>query len=504
MPTEIEVKYEADANATLPDLGALPNVLGTRGPDHEHLEAEYYDTADLRLLRSGITLRRRKGGHDAGWHLKLPAGPSSRDEIQLPLGQSGRRVPGELADLVKARSRGAQLVLVAVITTQRQTITLLGSDGEPLAEVADDRVHGTATASTSAVPAEWREIEVELTGGEVDRDLLEAADTLLSQAGMRRSGRTAKLERVLADQLSGSTAPGPTDPTAANAVTGYLREHAERLVALDPMVRRRKPDAVHKMRVSARRLRSSLRSFDTVTSPADSQQVADELKWLGSVLGDERDAEVQALRLQGHVEATGREVLLGPVQARIQAHVAKAAGTSHSAVMDALNSDRYCAMLVALDALIAGPKAGPEAGLSASTILPTAVRRSYRKTRRRMHAAIMEPPGPGRDAALHAARKSAKRTRYAAEAAIPIGGKQAQRFAGRMKNVQSVLGEHHDTVVGRQISRRLGIAAHLAGESAFTYGLFYERDTCSGRKLDLRAQKTWQRSCRPEYRGWLT
>jgi CHAD domain-containing protein len=498
MAIEREAKYEADADATLPDFGTLPDVRGTR-EQNELLEAEYYDTAELRLLRSGITLRRRKGGHDAGWHLKLPAGPGSREEIQLPLGRGGRRVPAELANLVKARSRGAELGLVAVITTQRQAITLLGGDGEPLAEVADDQVRATATASGSSEPVQWREIEVELGGG--GEDLLDAADNVLQRAGMRRSGRQAKLERVLASQLSEPTAPPPADGTAGTVVTAYLRAHADRLLAMDPMVRQQVPDAVHKMRVATRRLRSTLRSFDTVT--ADSQHVAEELKWLGTVLGDERDAEVQALRLQAHIRATEIDVLLGPVQARVQAHAAKAAAASHSAVMTALSSERYYAMLDALEELIASPEAGPNAGRSAGKFLPAAVRRSYRKTRRRMHAADLKPPGPARDSALHAARKSAKRTRYAAEAAVGVGGEQAQRFAGQMKNVQSLLGDHHDTVVGRQLSRRLGIAAHLSGESAFSYGLFYERDVCSAERLDLRARKTWRRACQRKYRAWL-
>ena len=38
------------------------------------LEAVYYDTPNLRLLAEGVTLRRRTGGEDAGWHLKLPVG----------------------------------------------------------------------------------------------------------------------------------------------------------------------------------------------------------------------------------------------------------------------------------------------------------------------------------------------------------------------------------------------------------------------------------------------
>lgn len=58
---ETEAKYDAPEGTALPHLDALPQVAGTSGP----LEAEYYDTADLRLMRAGITLRRRRG-HDQG------------------------------------------------------------------------------------------------------------------------------------------------------------------------------------------------------------------------------------------------------------------------------------------------------------------------------------------------------------------------------------------------------------------------------------------------------
>lgn len=497
MPIETEAKYEVDASTTLPDLTSIPGILGTRGPDQERLEAEYYDTADLRLLRSGITLRRREGGHDAGWHLKLPVGPGSREEIRLPLGPRDGRVPAELADLVKARSRGEQLGPVAVMTTLRQVVTLVGDNGESLAEVTDDQVAATATAIGAAGPARWREVEVELTGG--DLELLAATDSVLRQAGLHRSGRSAKLERVLGGPFREPPAEPDEPPTAADVVTAYLHEHADKLLTLDPMVRRGEPDAVHTMRVATRRLRSTLRCFDTVASPADSQHVSSELKWFGAVLGHERDAEVQARRLQQHVRATDVDVLLGPVQARIQAHTARAAATSHTAVVAALNSQRYYTMLDALDALIAGPPAGPEASEPASTILPAAVRRSYRKTRRRMQAALGESRALARDEALHAARKAAKRARYAAEAAIPIGGKDAQRLARQMKKLQSVLGDHQDTVVGRQVARSLGVAAHLAGESAFTYGVFYERDACSARRLEVRAEKAWRRASKREY-----
>src|SRR5437867_12693895 len=106
---ETEAKYDAPASVALLGLDDVPQVAGTSGPDEEQLEAEYYDTADLRLMRAGITLRRRRGGHDQGWHLKLPAGADTRREIRLPIGRGGGRVPGELAHLVRGYTRGEPL-----------------------------------------------------------------------------------------------------------------------------------------------------------------------------------------------------------------------------------------------------------------------------------------------------------------------------------------------------------------------------------------------------------
>ena len=103
---EIEMKYEAGPETVLPPLEDLPRVASEAAPDEVKLEAEYYDTADLRLLRAGVTLRRRRGGKDAGWHLKLPASPQTRREIRTPLGRGGRTVPDAMARLVRVYTRG--------------------------------------------------------------------------------------------------------------------------------------------------------------------------------------------------------------------------------------------------------------------------------------------------------------------------------------------------------------------------------------------------------------
>jgi CHAD domain-containing protein len=498
---ETEAKYEAAADVVLPPLDGLPQVAATASAPEQMLVAVYYDTSDLRLLRAGITLRRRTGGEDAGWHLKLPAGGRTREEIRLPLASSGSRVPRELADLARARTRGAPLVPVASVSTRRQATSLLDETGQVLAEVADDRV--SAHREHDPTHAEsWREIEVELASG--DTDLLAAVDEVLRQGGLTASARSAKLERVLSDQLPPPRKQRLTAAVPAHQViTSYLAAQAEELAALDPLVRRFRPDSVHKMRIATRRLRSTLRSFSAVIRDADTGHLAAELKWLGEVLGRERDSEVLGEHLRAQKDQTDVEQLLGPVGARIDGYFAKEGATARSAVLRALNSQRYTALLTDLDALIADPPLGPDGDAAAGRALAAAVARSYRTTRRRMRRALASPPGHDRDHALHEARKAAKRARYAAEAVTSVAGRDASRLALQMKKLQTVLGDHQDTVIARQLERRLGVAAHLAGENAFSYGVFYERDACDARLLQDLAARIWHQASRPRYRHWL-
>ena len=95
---EIEQKFDVDAGFERPSFGGLAGVSAAE-PVLHHLSATYYDTEDQRLAASKITLRRRTGGSDAGWHLKLPEGAGERREVHAPLGTAEREVPEELAAL---------------------------------------------------------------------------------------------------------------------------------------------------------------------------------------------------------------------------------------------------------------------------------------------------------------------------------------------------------------------------------------------------------------------
>jgi inorganic triphosphatase YgiF len=194
---ETELKLDVDPAFVVPDLGGLINGQTVSEPEVRHLVANYFDTSDLRLAAAPVTLRRRTGGPDEGWHLKLPVGAGTRRELQAPLGDDPTAVPPQLASLVATWAEGHPLQVVAVLETRRTVRNLLGADGTVLAEVADDLVTGRlpSLGDTPAEPVTWREIEVELVSG--GPDILAAARGRLTAAGARTSSSASKLGRLL-------------------------------------------------------------------------------------------------------------------------------------------------------------------------------------------------------------------------------------------------------------------------------------------------------------------
>lgn len=523
---EMERQYDTAPGTVLPPLTDLPRVADVSGARRETLTAEYYDTDDLRLQRAGITLVRREGAADEGWHLTFGAAggkarkareaPEAREaparrELRAALGRPGDPVPDELAQLLLGHTRGAALRPVARVETRRRLRTLRDSAGKSLAEIAEDEVAAQGLGS-SATLSRWNEVEVELTGGEPR--LLRAADKRLREAGLRPAAPSATLERALGN---GNGLTGPDHPArtgrrggrldagspAGEVVLAYFGDQAARLKALDVAVRRDEPDAVHQMRVTARRLRSTLQSFRAIWPPSATDHLKDELRWFGRVLGDARDTEVLGEYFHDGLASLPTELVLGPAKARITVHLAPREADARDAVIKALNSQRYLSMLDELDRLLATPPQTPAARAPARDVLPDAVARGYRRTKRRMRRARRAPAGPRRDAALHEARKAAKRARYAAEATVPAFGKKARRFAKRMKAVQSVLGQHHDAVTARAAARDLGVQANLAGENAFSFGLLHERAHRDAVEYQVRAWHAWKRAKRPKSVGWL-
>ena len=191
---ETEQKYDAGPDFALPDLSGLPGYTVTE-PETFHMTAIYFDTEDHRLLANKVTLRRRTGGEDDAWHLKLPVRPGTRRERHLPLSAGTDTVPDELQDLVAEFTGGQPLRPIAQLNTDRTIRRLVGPDGQARAEVADDHVTGRRLDAGDRDPLVWHEIEVELLSGRPD--VLEAAGNRLRAAGAQPSASASKLGRVI-------------------------------------------------------------------------------------------------------------------------------------------------------------------------------------------------------------------------------------------------------------------------------------------------------------------
>ncbi len=281
------------------------------------LDATYYDTVDQRLAGASLTLRRRTGGADAGWHLKLPVSEGVRDEIHVPLSDT---VPGYLSSLVRSRVRDAELVPLVRLRSARDIRHLVDAEGALLAEVSLDRVRAERL-SGGAGATEWTEIEVELAD-DGDPAFLDKVDKALRKAGVSRSSSPSKLARALEETgapAARTTARDDEPPvTAGDHVLAYVRVQRDAIVDLDPAVRRDVFDSVHSMRVATRRLRSTFRSFAKVLDRDVTDPIADDLKWLAGELGVDRDREVLTEHLTTALSELPRTLVSGPVQGRLK------------------------------------------------------------------------------------------------------------------------------------------------------------------------------------------
>lgn len=225
---EVERKFDVDPQSRVPPL--MVDGWLTGPAETVELDATYFDTKDLRLARAHLTLRRRTGGKDPGWHLKVPA-VREREEIARPLGRA-TTVPHELTDLVAVRTRGEVLAPVARIRTTRTVTTVAAADGTPLVEIADEEVTGERLGGSPQV-TRWREVEAELLAPGQDAALLTVGKRL-RRAGATPSGSTSKLAHTLGQPSDEQTPPVALGRPAAAPARRPRPRSARRLRRCSP------------------------------------------------------------------------------------------------------------------------------------------------------------------------------------------------------------------------------------------------------------------------------
>lgn len=441
----------------MPDLRPAGIARVDREPTRT-MQSTYVDTADLRLARWAVTLRRHEGDQEQGWVLTLPGD----DVVTAPLSDE---VPKELRDLTRAFARSAPLADVAALRTERTPHVLFDATDRPVGQVLDDTV---SLLDGEHIAARFREVEVVPQAGS-----LEAVVTILRSAGAAADTTTAT-DWVLgpgAQEAADVPEPvdvGRTDP-AGDAITAHLRRHARALLLQDVRVRRDLPDSVHQMRVAARRLRSGLKAFEPLLDYDWAETLRTELGWVAGELGVSRDTEVLQARIDEHADEVG-EPYASAIRAVVDPALSDQWRDARDHALAAMASPRYEAFLEQLTDAAARPRLLAAAAEPAQDVLPALVEKAWNKLRKEVK--LLELDGPSD--VWHEARIRAKKARYAAEAVAPVMGDDVKKFAKALSGVTELLGEHQDAWVAQNTLRDLAQRPEVEGWTGFSLGLLHQ------------------------------
>lgn len=512
---EIESKFEVANETPLPSAESLAPLVAD-APVIHRLSATYFDTADLSLTRHKVTLRRRTGGDDAGWHLKLTT-DAGRLELQAPLGDPGV-VPQEFIAAVAGLVRGRPLTPAARVDNERHLHLLRDDTGTPVVEFCDDHVStesfvepyvGSAVGSPSgsAAGGDWREWEAELVDPSLpdSEAYLKMVATACVEAGAAPSSSSSKLARTL----------GPVPSLYAvgvSAVRDALGEDLHQLLDHDPAARRGTMVGVHQMRVAVRGLQSTIESYaseldaETEGTGIDLAGVRGELKVLATVLGKVRDIQVVDERLEALVAAYSVDVIPTITRQRLRTELDNEERRARARVETALGTDRYLDLLDRLHDLVevagTAPRAGDADGGEPDSLhlsSPTGTR-SPRKARREAEDMVLRGVDrqfakftkvrtrterdlesldltlAQREELTHVVRKRAKALRRGVSSLPENSNLMVAPLRTACQRLHTVLGEVQDSVTARAWLRRIARRAERDGESTFGLGVLFEHE----------------------------
>ncbi len=451
-------KFEVEPDWVLPQITPLVPAGGRIDQEVRRLDNTYFDTPSAGLRLFGITLRRRMGGSETGWQLKVPHG-TARAELQVSSG--AKTLPPTLTRSVAGLRAGEKLDKIATLTTARTAYRVLNADNELILEIADDQVesipsHGESTQQSC------REVEVEL-GPAGKKGDLKRAGKLLCDAGATPSTVRTKLDRVLGPASSNGEKATAETATVGKLVADYIATQCDVLACNDVGLRTGAP-VVHETRVAARRLRSTLRTFGDVVVPARAAELNNELVWYADLLGQVRDREVMSARLTTLIAELPPHQVRGPVEAEITKTLAKERDDAIQRLNTAMRTRRYQHLVQLLRTWkTAPPFTDAAAGRDKTAV--NYVEKARRAADKRLRKADDDIER------LHQARKAEKRLRYAAELVEPAD-KRMKRITRNAKDLQTLLGEHQDAVVAANFLSTISAAAgEENSDSGFTYGV---------------------------------
>jgi triphosphatase len=289
---EIELKFLCAPE----DLGRVLAAAPAGADDTRELISVYFDTPERDLEKVGASLRVRESRGHRVQTLKRGDGLAREEhEASIP-GDAPDPSLGPLPGLLPAGVQTPLRPAFHVRVTRRERL-LRFADAEIELALDQGEVRGAQRASPIS------EVELELKSGPpkalfaLARSLSQAAPLYLSFATKSQRGQalvagaTVNDHRRVRAGLSRDATAGDLFQEIARVALAAIATNAEVLRE------RPDPDAVHKLRVAARTLRSALSTFRKVVQDDAYAPLKLELRWLGKACDRARNLDVFAAEL---------------------------------------------------------------------------------------------------------------------------------------------------------------------------------------------------------------
>jgi CHAD domain-containing protein len=438
-----------------------------------------FDTGDRRLAAAGgeLSLSRSDGWRwrrDTLGHPKL----TSR-EWTAPVDAPQR----QLMDWTRAYRRGRPIATRATVTVHSRRHQVSSSSASSLLTLVEERLdERTPSGSTPRI----RHLEVTDATKEAGAALDALRDAALEDATTLALLRP-RLVRAPRVVLPDAQRTGARDLFTRSTTLSLIQ-----WLYYDCELPAGSPDALRKLRIALRRLRSDLQTFAPLLERAWADGLREELGVLGTRLGQVRDGEVLVERLAGLIELLPQVEQLSALPLLDTAGVQLAAARAE--LLGELGRPDYLKVIDDVAAAVAHPKWRDDGGSEAVAV--RLARRPWRRLRSYVEANGDAPD----DAQLHRIRILAKRARYAADMCVPAAGEPASRAAVQLAALQTVLGEHHDAVVTREWLQR---QAQAVAAVSFIAGELAALELRRIRDVDAQWRQAWDRASRPESWRWL-
>jgi inorganic triphosphatase YgiF len=474
---ERELKLGAWPEFVLPDLNGFVDGAKPGEPERHDLDAVYYDTPDLKLLRRGATLRFRRGEPPSDlWTAKLPSDASAQGLARREISVSGRRdvVPKQFVDVMRGWALGRALRPVARVSTTREAIPLCDDGGRMLATMDDDTV---TVRRGRRVVARFRELEVELVG-DAPAEILGAIDEALRSAGAEHVAQIPKLTRALGREAALpwdlEVPPLGSKTTMAQAAQSRLRVSVAHLVDLHAPLVLDAEDSAQRARDVVQAVGAKLDLFAALLEPEQSEPMREELRRLDNDLA--RVAELDALLARAPQASDAR---------KLSARLGDARARAHATLLRSLRARPYVALLERLAEIATKPPLETDAGRRrAAPAAGKFVRPLWRELRH-------EEEAP--------ARRVAK-LEAAVELAAAVLDEEAQPALERVRELRTLIAEHDRLLA---MARRLrAIRRRLDPDESWAAGMLAGTAAAQADAIRARFPAVWQNAADKAIWNW--